>query len=149
MKKEDYVKSSFIYERDKVTQCVTWTVVEDQIDPDSDKVFKDIYEQMVIIIHPMFSTSIGDETKEIDAKKATSDTIVDSSSTRPPTEILPASSMKAEAVTEFAKDHSPDEAQVNQYLEQEQQEQQEEEANYDFDELPPLFEEKEIDQADL
>ena len=96
----------------------------------------------------MFSTSIGDETKEIGAKKATSDTIVDSSSTRPPTEVLPASPAKAEPVTEFAKDHSPDEAQVNQYLEQEQQEQQEEEANYEFDELPP-FEEKTIDQADL
>ena len=87
--------------------------------------------------------------RQNDAKKATSDTIVDSSSTRPPTEILPASPMKAEAVTEFAKDHSPDEEQVDQYLEQQQQERQEEEANYDYEELPPLFEEKKIDQADL
>ena len=48
--------------------------------------------------------------------------------------------MKAEAVTEIAKDHSPNEEHVDQYLQDEQAE-----ADYD---LPPL-EERKIDQADL
>ena len=70
---------------------------------------------------------------------------MDSSSTRPPAGISPAQAVKAEAVAEVAKDDSPNEEQVDQYLEQ-HQEQQEEEA--DYDPLPPM-EEMKIDQADL
>ena len=100
----------------------------------------------------MFSTAESDAKKVSDAKKATSATIVDSSSTRPPTGILPAQAVKAEAVAEIAKDDSPNEEQVEQYLEQQQeqhQEQQEEDA--DYEELPPLppLEEKKIDPSDL
>jgi len=148
LKAQEYVKSSFGYVQDKVTKTETWSVIEDQVDLDSNKHFEEAYEQLVVIIHPMFSTAESDGKKASDAKKTKSATTVDSSSTRPPERSLPAQAVKAEAVTEFAKDHSPDEEQVDQYLEQQQQEQQEEEANYDFDELPPL-EEKTIDQADL
>ena len=151
LKKQGYVKSSFGYVQDKETRCEAWNVLEDQVELDSNKLFKDVYEQLVIFIHPMFSTATQDEKKISDAKKATSATSVDSSSTRPPTGSLPAQAVKAEAVAEVAKDDSPNEEQVDQYLEQqqqEQQEQQEEEANYDYEELPPL-EEKAIDQADL
>ena len=112
LKKEEYVKSSFVYERDKVTQCETWTVIEDQIDSDSDKVFKDIYEQMVIFIHPMFSTAASDDTKTSEAKKAASAITVDSSCTRPPDEISTTPAVKAAAVAEISKDASPNEEQV-------------------------------------
>jgi len=117
-------------------------VIEDQVELDSNKFFKDAYDQLVIIIHPMFSTAESDDKKAAaasDVKKATSETIVDSSSTRPPTEVLPTSPVKAEAITEIAKDHSPNEEEVAKYLEDEE---------VDYDELPPL-EEMTIDKADL
>ena len=91
----------------------------------------------------MFSTAASDDKKAAaarDVKKATSETIVDSSSTRPSTEDLPTLPAKAEATTEIAKDYSPNEEEVVKYIE-------ENEVDYDEDELPPL--EMTIDKADL
>jgi len=116
-------------------------VIEDQVELDSDKLFKDAYEQMVIIIHPMFSTAASDAKKTSDAKKANSATTVDSSSTRPPEGILPTPAANGEAIAEIGRDDSPNQEQVDKYLAEEVT------PSADYD-LPPL-EEKKIDPTDL
>ena len=138
LKAQGYVKSSFGYVQDKVTKTETWSVIEDQVDLDSNKHFTDAYEQLVIIIHPMFSTAESDGKKASDAKKTKSATTVASSSTRPPEGSLPAPAVNEEAVAEIGRDDSPNQEQVDKYLEE----------DADFSPLPPL-EEKKIDQADL
>ena len=107
MRAQGYVKTSFGYERDEETQTDTWNVIEDQVELDNERVYKEAFAQMVIIIHPMFSTA------ENDAKKATSSTIV------------PGQATKVDAVANLAIDNSPTQEQVEKYLE--------EEADYDID----------------
>ena len=119
LRNQGYVKTSFGYEQDKETQTDTWTVIEDQVEIDNERVYKEAFAQMVIFIHPMFSTA------ENDAKKATSSTIV------------PAQAAKVEAVADLAIDHSPTQEETDKFLE-------EEEANYEVTEHKV-----EIDQAEL
>ena len=68
LRAQGYVKTSFAFERDEETQTDSWRVIEDQVELDNEQLFSDPVDQMVIIIHPMFSTA------EDDAKKAASST---------------------------------------------------------------------------
>ena len=108
LRNQGYVKTSFGYEQDKETQTDTWNVIEDQVEIDNERVYKEAFAQMVIIIHPMFSTAAPEAKKEI-------------SST-----IVPAQAAKVEAVANLAIDHSPTQEETEKYLE-------EEEANYEID----------------
>jgi len=108
LRNQGYVKTSFGYEQDEETLTETWTVIEDQVELDNEKVYKEGFVQMVIILHPMFSIA------ENDAKKATSSTIV------------PVQAAKVEAVANLAIDHSPTQEETEKYL-------VEEEADYEID----------------
>ena len=59
LKSQDYVKTSFIFDNGE------WTLVEDQVDLDTDTPFTQKVSRMAIIIHPMFSTA--DEDAPADA----------------------------------------------------------------------------------
>ena len=73
LKSLGYCKTSFAYERDAETQTDNWQVIEDQAELDDDTTLSDPTPQMVIIIHPMYSTAVKDEDVE-DEKKAASST---------------------------------------------------------------------------
>ena len=68
LKSQGFCKTSFAYERDAETQTDKWEVIEDHAELDADYELSDPTPKMVIIIHPMYSTSAEDE------KKATSST---------------------------------------------------------------------------
>ena len=107
LRNQRYVKTSFGYEQDIETRTETWTVIEDQVELDNERIFKEAVAQMVIIIHPMFSTA------DTDAKPATSSTTV------------PAEATKVEAVANLAIDQSSTQDAEAKYLE--------EEADYEID----------------
>ena len=71
---QGFCKTSFAYERDAETQTDEWQVVEDQVTLDEDTQLSDQTPQMVIIIHPMYSTAVNDDKVAEDAKKAVSST---------------------------------------------------------------------------
>ena len=74
LKSQGFCKTSFAYERDAETQTDEWQVVEDQVTLDEDTQLSDQTPQMVIIIRPMYSTSVNDDKVAEDAKKAVSST---------------------------------------------------------------------------
>ena len=61
LKAQGYCKTSFAFERDAETQADTWQVIEDQVELDNEYILSDPTPQMVIIIHPMYSTAVEDE----------------------------------------------------------------------------------------
>ena len=69
MKAQGYCKTSFAYERDAETQVDTWHVIEDQAELDNEYLLSDQTPQMVIIIHPMYSTAEEDEKKTARGRK--------------------------------------------------------------------------------
>ena len=71
---QGFCKTSFAYERDAETQTDNWKVIEDQVTLDNDELLSDPTPQMVIIIHPMYSTAVNDDKVVEDEKKAVSST---------------------------------------------------------------------------
>ena len=65
LKSQGFCKTSFAYERDAETQTDNWQVIEDQATLDTDTLLSDQTPQMVIIIHPMYSTAVEDEKKAV------------------------------------------------------------------------------------
>ena len=61
LKSQGYCKTSFAYERDAETQKDEWIIIEDQAELDNEEILSDPIPQMVIIIHPMYSTAVEDE----------------------------------------------------------------------------------------
>ena len=72
LKSQGYCKTSFAYERDAETQTYNWQVIEDQAELDNEETYSDPISQMVIIIHPMYSTAVEDEKAVEEEKKAVS-----------------------------------------------------------------------------
>ena len=70
LKSLGYCKTSFAYERDAETQKDEWIVIEDQAELDNEEIRSDPTPQMVIIIHPMYSTSVEDDKVVEKEKKA-------------------------------------------------------------------------------
>ena len=155
LRQQGCVKSSFGYELDEETQTDTWIVLEDQVDMRDEKVLKEAYAQLVVIIHPMFSTAENNakavQEKGLTAKatsasaeekeaKAKDEPVADDAEQ----EVKP----RDESITEIAAaTHATDNSPT-----------QEEEANYEVNEgdgsLPSdvrttIKNEREIDQADL
>ena len=65
-----YCKTSFAYERDAEKQKDEWIPIEDQAELDNEETLSDPTPQMVIIIHPMYSTSVEDDKVVEEEKKA-------------------------------------------------------------------------------
>ena len=124
LRSQGCVKTSFGYELDTETQTDTRTVIEDQVDMDNERVFMETYAQMVVIIHPMFSTAENEEkpAQALSRLEASCEDGISSGGTA-----------KVEAIADPSIDHSPTQEETDKHLEEE-----EEEANYDV-----------IDQADL
>ena len=74
LKLQGYFKTSFAYERDAETQTDNWQVIEDQAELDNEETLSDPTPQMVIIIHPMYSTAVEDEKAVEEEKRAVSTT---------------------------------------------------------------------------
>ena len=74
LKQQGYCKTSFAYERDAETQKDEWSIIEDQAELDHEETFSDPIPQMVIIIHPMYSTSSEDEKAEEEKRTAATHT---------------------------------------------------------------------------
>ena len=71
LKSQDYVKASFIFDNDE------WTLVEDQVDLDTDTPFTQKVSRMAIIIHPMFSTADEDAKADAGSGAATANLAID------------------------------------------------------------------------
>ena len=74
LKAQGYCKTSFAYERDAETQVDNWYVIEDQAELDNEYLLSDQTPQMVIIIHPMYSTAEEDEKKTAKASTTSAQT---------------------------------------------------------------------------
>ena len=74
LKAQGFCKTSFAFERDAETQTANWQVIEDQAELDNEYTLFDPTPQMVIIIHPMYSTAVEDEKAVEEEKKAVSAT---------------------------------------------------------------------------
>ena len=145
LRQQGCVKSSFGYELDEETQTDTWIVLEDQVDMRDEKVLNEAYAQLVVIIHPMFSTAENDvktatiASAETEAKAKDEPVVNDAEQ-----EVK----LRDESITDVAgATHATDNSPT-----------QEEEANYEVNEgdgsLPSdvrttIKNEREIDQADL
>ena len=70
LKSLGYCKTSFAYERDAEKQKDEWIIIEDQAELDNEEILPDPTPQMVIIIHPMYSTSVEDDKVVEEEKKA-------------------------------------------------------------------------------
>ena len=94
LKSLGYCKTSFAYERDAETQKDEWIIIEDQAELDNEEILSDPAPQMVIIIHPMYSTAVEDERAVEEEKKVETTTTT------------PAQTEKT-AVANLAFDNSP------------------------------------------
>jgi len=81
LKQQGYCKTSFAYERDAEKQKDDWIIIEDQAELDNEELLSDPTPQMVIIIHPMYSTSVEDEKGVEEEKKAVTSTTTTPAST--------------------------------------------------------------------
>ena len=70
LKSLGYCKTSFAYKRDAEKQKDEWIIIEDQAELDNEEILSDPAPQMVIIIHPMYSTSVEDDKAVEEEKKA-------------------------------------------------------------------------------
>ena len=145
LRKQGCVKSSFGYELDEETQTDTWIVLEDQVDMRDEKVFKEAYERLIVIIHPMFSTAENDvKTATIASAETKAKAKDEPVANDAEQEVKP----RDESITEIAAaTHATDNSPTP-----------EEEANYEVNEgdgsLPSdvkttIKDEREIDPADL
>ena len=146
-RQQGYVKSSFGYEFDEETQTHTWNVLEDQVDMRDEKVFKEAYERLIVIIHPMFSTA------DNDTKTATSANV----ETKAKAKDEPVAN-NAEQEVKTREEPIAEVAEVTHATGNSLTPEEEEEANFEYNEgdgslpsdvKPTIKEERKIDPADL